>query len=375
MVFADSARPSALPAAGLPVEKPAAPVRHEVVDGRGLLFWYHGLGAERASASCRYRIGNLVERMRGATVVVDHAKLPRGALDGVHTVVCARPFVERPIAKILRGLRQRGVRLVADFDDLLFDCPLEEYPLFVQEPESRERHAHRLRVYRESLAYFDAFTVSTEPLAARLRAVCPDRPVTVVPNGVSERWLEAGRLLHRPWRPGDPKIIRYLPGSPTHDADFEIARPALERFLARHADVRLEIVGPLRFERSGFPAGRVSHFPWVPYDELPRYIANTWVNLAPLMPTGFNACKSAVKYLEAGAFGAPTVASTVGEVPLGCLAARTTDEWLRNLGSLFDDETRERFGRSARTFVLARRTAAHSVGAFVAARGAWKELA
>src|SRR5690606_6476651 len=118
------------------------------------------------------------------------------------------------------------------------------------------------------LRCFDGFTVATEPLRDELTKLTSE--VTWVPNGLSRWWVEQGRLLYRSWRPGDPRVIRYLSGSPSHDADFaEIASP-LSVFLRGHPDVRLEIVGPLTTSHDLFPPQQVAHLPRVPYVDLPR---------------------------------------------------------------------------------------------------------
>jgi glycosyltransferase involved in cell wall biosynthesis len=143
--------------------------------------------------------------------------------------------------------------------------------------------------------------------------------------------------------------------------------------LRDHAAVRLEVVGPLRLDSSLFPAGQLLRTPFVPYEELPRLLASSWINLAPLAPTRFNECKSAIKFLEASAFACPTLASPnddllrhqeQGAPVVPCRAER---DWYEQLGSLLDAERRMNAGRAAAEYVAARGMAASQVSAWLRA--------
>ena len=77
-----------------------------------------------------------------------------------------------------------------------------------------------------------------------------------------------------------------------------------------HTDARLEITGPLRFELTARP-GQIVHRGKVPFSNYPELIRRSWVNLAPLEDTPFTRCKSALKVLEAGFWGVPTVCTPI----------------------------------------------------------------
>jgi hypothetical protein len=110
----------------------------------------------------------------------------------------------------------------------------------------------------------------------------PAAKVAVVPNGLSEAWVRQGRALYDAFQPGEPLTIRYFAGSPSHDEDFAIVAGPIRRFLIDHPEVRLELVGSIRADLAAFPEGRAAVVPSVPYETLPRLIANSWVNIAPL---------------------------------------------------------------------------------------------
>ncbi len=332
----------------------AQPAPGEADDGEGVLFWYGATRIAKAENSRRYRIENRLERLPRARSFVGRW-LPADLLEDVHTVIVLRPYLDRSTREQLDALRRRGIRLVADFDDLLFDCPLSDFPP-AEKLFHRPRMALRLRAYRAGLGAFDAFTCSTEPIAEALRRLRPDAPVRTVPNVPSPCWIERGwdRYGHLAWRPGDPKVMRYLPGSPSHDRDFAVVEDVLAEFMRAHADVELEVVGYLKFRRSKFPRDRVRQRAKVRYDELPAILLSTWVNLVPLAPNVYSASRSALKFLEAAAFDVPTIATPSADLlrvaDERVLAARSASDWRHHLELLGSEpgQARTAFRRTPR---------------------------
>jgi glycosyltransferase involved in cell wall biosynthesis len=333
--------------------------------GRGICCWYQSVHVARASASCRYRIGHFTELATGVDVVIG-ARLPTCLMRGVRTVSCVRPLLSPGLAKCLARLRARGVVLVADYDDLLFGGDVSGLPASVAGHGDEHERFQRLSQYGAGLRAFDAFTVATRALRARLQGALPRARVTVVPNGVSPQWVAQGRALYRPFQAGDPRVIRYFAGSPSHDRDFaSVVRP-LRRFLLAHSDVRLEVVGPVRLDPTWFPSTSVASLPRVGYDALPGLLSSSWVNLAPLVTNDFNDCKSALKVLEAGAFGCPTLATinddVARHVELGApiLVCHSDEGWYGALEAMLSSEARAEAGRGIAAHVDRHGHAAHS---------------
>ena len=86
-----------------------------------------------------------------------------------------------------------------------------------------------------------------------------------------------------------------------------IAKP-LGRFLRKYPDIRLRVTGPLGFQLD-VPERQVVHRDKVPFSEFAGQFVGVWANLAPLEQTPFNQSKSALKALEAGYWGIPTICS------------------------------------------------------------------
>ncbi len=319
-------------------------------------------------------MGHLAELLQGLTTMVDAAP-SAGAFRGASLLVVVRPCLDGRARRRLGALRARGVRLVADFDDLLFDGNAAEFPR-VHRGELELAAAERLIAqYRDGLQEFDAFTVSTTALADRLRELLADPLVLHVPNGVSPFWVEQGRKLYRPWQPGDPKAIRYFAGSPSHDEDFKVVTGALAEFLRSRPDVALEIVGPVALDGAEIPGERVAYLDAVPFWELPRLLGSSWVTIAPLADTAFAACKSANKFLESAAFGAPCVATPNGDMLRhaagGVMLAGSEREWVQTLESLCDDARRMELGRQGMDYVDAHGTSLETAQAFTEGLEAW----
>lgn len=319
-------------------------------------FWYPNTSRALALASCRYRIANPLE---GAgtekAMVVFGPGFPGEILGRGAACVVLRPFLAGRILAKVRRLKSAGVRLIADFDDLLFGGDPALYPLVLAGRRSRRQLSKQQQTYRQGLQWFDGFSVATRPLAEEMKEAVPDRPVTVVPNLPSRSWIEQGRLLYPLWKPGDERVIRYLSGSPSHDADFESIRPVLERFLRDNPDVRLEIVGHLNCKMSAAKQGQVLFGPAVPFDHIPRYLASSWVTLAPLLDTPFCRCKSGVKFLESAAFGCPCIATPVPDIRThlegGVLCADRAETWRQHLETLLNDDYRMKLGEQGRAYV------------------------
>lgn len=319
--------------------------------GSTTAFWYAASHVSKAVVSCRFRIGHFAELMPGANVVIGPT-FPEALLDQVGCVICVRPFVDESMAVALERMRHRGIRRIADFDDLLFDGPPYEFPSVLQRRSDPRIVAARIGVYRRGLASFDAFTASTPSLANHLReAAGGDREVHVVPNGLSRAWVKAGRAAARPYREGDRKTIRYLAGSPTHDIDLALVAPTLARFLDDHRDASLELAGHFDHVPSELDGRAVTIAPIRPYMLLPLLLAPSYLTLAPLVDTPFSRCKSDVKFLESGAFGAPTLASDSvvyrHHAGNGLVTCGDADAWYGALEALWDESTRaEASGRA-----------------------------
>jgi len=262
----------------------------------------------REDPSFIYRCENMGMALQAAGYRITYSHLSRVFEHGVPDVaVFHRPRYSFRLASVLYWLRRNGTTLVADVDDLIFDMSLSRFsPGVLNElvslPKTRQQFADHCR----ALASFDLLTTSTQPLAKHLLRCLPRAKTWVLPNAVHLAWRQAGKDAPRKIR--TRPVVTYFPGTRSHNRDFAVYADGVGRFLAANPEARLEVTGPLSFELPARP-GQVVHRPKVPFEKYVERVRNGWVNLAPLEVTPFNRCKSALKVLEAGFSGVPTICS------------------------------------------------------------------
>lgn len=314
----------------------------------------------------RYRTFHLYEQMRlaGVDCVLSHltdTRLPRLAR-GARVMILHRVPLDGFVERLIGDLHRRGGALLVDCDDLIFDPQAFRW---IDSPDFAD--AVRAALYRETmlrhrrtLELSDGVLASTGYLAERVRAL--GKPCVVHRNAFS---LEMGDLAQAAYRQrrlsGERVVIGYASGTPTHQRDFALVRPALREILQHNPQAELWLAGALAGDAEwGAAAARVRHTPLVPWRELPAVLAQFDINLAPLQTDNpFSQSKSAIKYMEAALVGVATIASptdafhsAIRHGQNGLLAA-DGDQWLTHLQSLVVDAARrQELGEAARREVL-----------------------
>ncbi len=221
-------------------------------------------------------------------------------------VVFHRPRFSLVWRAFLWGLRRHGTILVADVDDLVFDPLLAQHsPAVLNGLLALPKIRRQFAAHSAALACFQRVTVSTQPLAEHVQGRFPRAEVRVLPNAVHMAWRAAKRDYGSGL--GQP-VVTYFPGTRSHDRDFSLYAEGVESFLTANSNARFEVTGPLCFALRA-RAGQVVHHEKVPFAQYAERVREAWVNLAPLESTSFTRCKSALKVLEAGFWGKPTVCS------------------------------------------------------------------
>lgn len=98
-------------------------------------------------------------------------------------------------------------------------------------------------------------------------------------------------------------------GSHGHLEDMRQAAPHLIDWFRKHPEARLSIMGSRKIYElfQDLDEGRKIYTPPGSLDDFYRFLQTLHVGLAPLLPTDYNLCRSDVKFLEYGAFGAVPV--------------------------------------------------------------------
>ena len=209
-------------------------------------------------------------------------------------------------------LGRRGKKRAYELDDDIFCMP----------------HDNPFRTYfdgpvktamKQMLREADVVICSTSGLATAMRRFNP--AVAVCPNGIDPQVFDLD--VKR-----DPEYTRiFFVGSRTHDRDFALALPALKKILTDHRDVHLYFVGdaPTKIEAAlPFPA-QVFYTKWIAFEELYVRLAELGpdIIIAPLTDHPFNQRKSCIKFLEASALGAVTIASPISDFQKFCVHGET----------------------------------------------------
>ncbi len=264
----------------------------------------------------RYRTFHPFEQLRlaGADCSLSHItdpllqeKIARAALVIFHRVVDDGRF-----RAALRAVERRGALPLADVDDLVFDPAAFRWihsPDF-HDPVRAALYQEDMRRAGAALRACRGVIASTPFLAGRVEEL--GRPAWVHRNAFSLEMLALAEAARGHKRAGDGRVvIGYASGTPTHDRDFQQAKPALQAVLREYPHTELWLVGPLDPGGDwGAQAAQIKHHAFTPWRALPALLAQWDINLAPLVvDSPFSQSKSEIKYVEAALVETPTVAS------------------------------------------------------------------
>jgi len=251
-----------------------------------------------------------------------------------------RPSVARPaFRKVFERLSKLGRVLVADYDDLIFGSRETAACSSAVRNKGMTLDQATIAFDRnlEALNMFSRVTVSTAPLAARVRQANPSAKVQVIPNHITESMRGFHRRLGTATQKRSRRQIGYFAGTKSHDRDLPIAEEVLHRVLSENQDFSLLVVGPVRLPGSLASLPNVVCCEAVPYWRLPWLMALCHTVIAPLETSAFNDCKSRVKFLEAALAGCRLVATPIPDVrAIGerhITLCSTNEDWYRALSN------------------------------------------
>ena len=290
--------------------------------------------------SSRYRCFHLAEELAELghrAEVTTFQLLDIKSLGRYDVVVFQKRLHSRRLERQVESRRAQGPLLIADYDDLIFGE--DNYSIAPSYLLGRTAKRYIRTLYRNNtraLECFNHFTVSTTSLAHELTRKKPSALVAVIHNRLSRYWLERNNGYKNTGT--NRRIITYLPGTTSHDADFAEVEAVLAAYIRSDKEVQLRVVGHLRFHPEKFDPDRIEHLPYQPYVKIPQLIASSWLTVAPLRDNCFNRCKSAVKFYESAAFGTPVIATPIPDLiphrQPGLFLAATTEEWTASLENL-----------------------------------------
>ncbi len=300
--------------------RPASPARNQRT-GRAMAATEKGVllvfGAEGGTREWRIDYPEAALRRDGylTRIMPLHEFLRSGQrelqLGTFDTAIFHRTRCGNRLARLIKQAVDRGILCIADFDDdLVSDAYIDR--LADNARASRELIEDDATQFRALLTACGHATCTTTPLLNLVRHLGVAR-TALLPNCLSDELLVASNTAFRNAADRDTGAtirIGYASGSATYDADFSIVHPVLDHLLTQHPNLHLCLIGQL--ETAAFSSAvrdRIQRVPFMEHWKLPFTLATLDISIAPLQPTGFNECKSPLKFLEAASVGVPTVAS------------------------------------------------------------------
>jgi glycosyltransferase involved in cell wall biosynthesis len=234
-------------------------------------------------------------------------------------VLCRVRYTDR-INRMITSARARGRCVLFDVDDLVFDIAYAHTvmdTLAMDLTDSRAFDGWFGYVSRmgATMRLCDGAIVSNSYLAARAEAFL-EKPARIIPNYLNREQIELSNVVwdakERSGRARDQRIhLGYFSGTPTHNRDFALIAGPLARLLDEDDRLALRVVG---FLDDIGPAleqhrARIETIPLQDFLNLQREIGKVEINLVPLQDNVFTNCKSELKWFEAAAVGAVTIAA------------------------------------------------------------------
>lgn len=316
------------------------------------------------SAQYRYRVNNVMEAIGeytnwGAEAVFS-GELNDTYLINVDLVVILRQTAKRgPILDFIKKAHKRGLKVVFDLDDLVFDY--RDLPKILRGIHSFDVVYWTGFIWgaRRIAKKVDGFITTNDFLAKRLKRSF-NRPVKVIPNSLDDAQVEAADECIKD-KEHKGFVIGYFSGSPTHVRDLRMIEPEIFKFLDEHKDAKLKIVGfmePSSEMKKRIKNGQVEILKFMNYLGQMEMMSKIDVNIAPLVISEFTNCKSELKFFEAAVVETTTIASpiytfkkAISDGKTGFLAK--PGEWYDKLEYLYSNPSEnQKIAKAARKYAL-----------------------
>lgn len=304
----------------------------------------------------RYRVSHQIEQLHYNNISCDRVwfeDLQIEQLKKYQNFIFFRTPVTDTIKIFIKQAKEDNKTVFYDIDDLVF---ANEYVDTIEHLKSMNKdeldlYYDGVRRMGDTLKLSDYAITTTESLANELQKYTED--VYISRNVASDKMVECSEQALAEVEKREGKVvIGYLSGSITHNQDFELIKPAIIRLLESHNNVIFKFVGlldvPEEFTKFG---AQVEVEPFVPWQQLPKLIAELDINISPLTDSLFNEAKSENKWLEAALVKVPTVASNIGAFKKVVESRKTgllcdnTEQWYESLVELVEDKNfREKIG-------------------------------
>lgn len=303
----------------------------------------------RHSQTVRYRIHNFRQAVEGAAhtafeVVDDCAEYADTLMRWADVIVLMRVTWVPAAGVIIEKAKKAGIPVVFDIDDLIFlpSFAVDYCEVLGETGEKNvKKRAKEFGGFEKTFNKCPYATASTYFITEQMKKA--GKKSFVIHNALNARQIKIA--LNAKKRTDGPRAIGYLSGTNTHDRDFKLVLPAIEKIMKEYKDVILNVAGYLDLDMLPETVRkRTRHAPYMSWARLMAYGAGNYINIAPLdTENAFCNAKSELKYFEAGAAGVPTVASATDTYSrciksgVNGILAKTPEDWYNALKRLLSD--------------------------------------
>jgi len=304
----------------------------------------------------------------------DNSDFIETKLAGADIVIVPRPS-DIHMLKVINVLKEMGKKIIVDHDDNIFRIsPLsphyEDYGIENVEMKMSDgsvlkvwengrninlsKNKRKMGYSEEIMKIADMITVTTSILAETYKIY--NKNIKALPNCIDTNiWQKLPLEKHE-------EIRLFWAGGASHYQDWCLLSDVLPEIMNKYSNVKLIILGS-KFDGTlkMCPKNRVEHYPWVNTMVYPYKIAilDPDIAIIPLEDNEFNRCKSAIKWVEMGSIGVPSVTSYVSpykeinENNNGIFIENNDkDAWIEGISYLIENrEKRIEIGNNAKEYV------------------------
>lgn len=297
----------------------------------------------------RYRVDHQIEQLRAAGFHcegISYEKIDLKYLKYYRGFVFFRCPITDNVREFIKVAKAENKIVFYDIDDLVIDQKYTNTIKYLKSMSKEELDLYNDGVnrMRETLEMCDYAITTTERLANELSNYVKE--VYINRNVASEKMVKLSlEAMKNVKRDEDKIVMSYLSGSITHNDDFKMILPVIQRLMKEHDNLYLKVVGLLDIpdELKEFKS-RILAVPFMSWIELPKVIASIDINLAPLEKTIFNEAKSENKWTEASLCKTVTVASNFGAFKtcirdgVDGVLCDNVDDWYEKLNKIILDK-------------------------------------
>ncbi len=308
-----------------------------------------------------FRVENPVEYMKknGWDVVVAHMDNIPVDQEGFDLVYLSRTPESPEIAALLKNTKVNNIPTVLDVDDLIFHPGFMEKLYFIREDLAKyEEYQQLLHSMEPVFNQVDILLASTPEIAFWGEQY--GKTSLVFRNRLRFSRLEKYRRMYSARPVYKEKLIGYFSGSNTHDDDFALLAPIVEKILRKEPEARLLVMG---FTRKDLFAddfsSQIIYRDFSTYEEYLAAIQKCKVIVAPIAQiNSFSHSKSNIKLLEAAAVGTPMIASPISEMNFVIESgfngwiAEDKEDWLSVLQQVLSSDHVDYVASSINSYVM-----------------------